>query len=202
MTSEIINEQLQRIKEKIPLIQKYYHHNIFEPPLSEVEVLAYEKAHHIRLPEDYRKFITTIASAGEKPFYGLYDIIKPKPEYEMNSIPEKPFPYTIDAPLLIYQIDDDTYEMLMEEENDEICRGHLVLCQEGCGMTNILVVNSGDETTYGTMWFFDLSNDFGIAPIFKPGTKEPMHFLDWIEYWIDFTLQADDDDDFGFIELT
>lgn len=71
----------------------------------------------------------------------------------MNSIPEKPFPYTIDAPLLIYQIDDDTYEMLMEEENDEICRGYLVLCQEGCGMTNILVVNSGDETTYGTMWF-------------------------------------------------
>lgn len=202
MTSENMQEQLKRIKEKVPQIQEYYHHDIFEPPLSEAEVIAYENTHNIKLPEDYRMFITTIARAGEKPFYGLYDLIKPKPDYEITSIPEKPFPYTIDSPLFIYQIDDETYDRLMEEENDEICRGYLVLSQEGCGMTNILIVNSEDEATYGTMWFFDLSNDFGIAPIFNPGTKDPMHFLDWIEYWIDFTLQADDDDYFGYIELT
>lgn len=63
MTSEIINEQLQRIKEKIPLIQKYYHHNIFEPPLSEVEV-SHMKKHII---SDCQKIIESLSQQLQVP---------------------------------------------------------------------------------------------------------------------------------------
>ncbi len=77
-----------------------------------------------------------------------------------------------------------------------------MLCTEGCGMESILVVNTEDEETYGTVWFYDLCNDFGIAPIFNPKNKKPMSFLDWLEYWVDQTLELAEDEYFSYIELT
>ena len=43
----------------------------WEPPFSEEEVAAFEAEKGIRLPADYRRFITTVAGAGSQPFYGL-----------------------------------------------------------------------------------------------------------------------------------
>ncbi len=40
-------------------------------PVSEEEVSAFEAEKGIRLPGDYRRFITTVASSGSQPFYGL-----------------------------------------------------------------------------------------------------------------------------------
>ena len=70
-------------------------------------------------------------------------------------------------------------------------------------MNCILIVNTDDTETYGTVWFDDLANDFGIAPILNQKTKKPMKFLDWFEYWLDRALKSpNDDDDFSFGELT
>ena len=46
---------------------------------------------------------------------------------------------------------------------------------------------SDDPDTYGTVWYFDLANDFGTAPMRDPNTGKPFHFLDWLEYWADRT---------------
>ncbi len=78
--------------------------------------------------------------------------------------------------------------------------GLLTLCTEGCGMDSVLVVNSEDPATYGTVWYLDLANDVGIIPMYDPKTKKPFHFLDWLEYWVDRTAELDNDKYFGFSE--
>lgn len=177
----------------------------WKPPISEIEVETFEKENGIKLPEDYRRFITTAVSSGTQPFYGLYGLTEKKPSYEFEPVVEKPFPYTIKNPLFISEMSDEEYEKYQksfsDEEND-FMQGYILLCTEGCGMESILIVNTDDKETYGTVWFFDLCNDFGIAPILNPQTKKPMRFLDWFEYWVDQTLELPDDEFFSYIELT
>ena len=69
-------------------------------------------------------------------------------------------------------------------------------------MYSILIVNSDDQDTYGTVWYFDLANDAGTFPLLNPVNKKPMDFLDWLEYYADRTLELEDEDFFGYAELT
>ena len=199
--------QIMEKMKKLPSKNPQFHCGKFppewKPPLSEKEVEDFEKAKGIKLPEDYRRFITTAVSSGTQPFYGLYGLTEKKPSYEFETIVEKPFPYTVKKPMFIVNMSDDEYLENFSDDGDErYIHGYILLSHEGCGMLSILIVNSEDEDTYGTVWFYDLANDFGIAPILNPETKKPMKFLDWFEYWVDRTLELSDDEYFSYIELT
>lgn len=174
----------------------------WKAPISEKEAAEFEREKGVKLPADYRRFITTTASAGTQPFYGLYGLLEPKPGYEFNPIVEKTFPYTLHNPLLIADLTDEEYNALYAEGAEEsYIWGFILLCHEGCGMESILVLNTEDEETYGTVWFYDLSNDFGIAPLLSPKNGKPMHFLDWLEYWVDRKMGMEEDDWFSFMEI-
>ena len=69
-------------------------------------------------------------------------------------------------------------------------------------MDSILIVNSEDPEVYGTVWFFDFANDFGTAPLRDAKTGKPFHFLDWLEYWVDFTISHKPSEYFSYGELT
>lgn len=164
---------------------------VWKAPMAEVDVAAFEQAHRISLPEDYRRFLTTIAAGGSQPFYGLL------PLGQEESAPEHPFPYTLDQfPYFLYM----TEEEMEKFDYDVIEDGWLPLCTEGCGMDSILVVNSRDPAVYGTVWYFDFANDFGMAPMRDKQTGQPFHFLDWLEYWVDRTAGLADDAYFSFAE--
>lgn len=199
-----IVEKMQKLPSKNPDFPCGEFPPKWKPPLSEKQVENFEKNNNIKLPEDYRKFITTVASSGTQPFYGLYSLTEKKPIYQPNSIINKPFPYTIKEPLFVFNMSDEEYkQFFINDEYDDInLQGYIVLCTEGCGMDSILIVNTEDRETYGTVWFFDLCNDFGIAPIFNPKNKKPMTFLDWFEYWLDQTLELPDEKFFSYISLT
>ena len=167
----------------------------WKKPLSEKQVSDYENKNNIKLPDDYRRFITTVASAGTQPFYGLISLLEQKHYDEVNV--SKPFPHKIDTPVNIFKLSDEEYKNLHKaDENDRINSdaGYILLCDEGCAMYNILIVNSHDEETYGTAWFYDLANDFGIFPIMNPKTNKPMHFLDWFEYWVDMVIEPPEEE--------
>lgn len=167
----------------------------WKPPVSEEEVAAFEAEKGIRLPEDYRRFITTVASAGSQPFYGLL------PLRQKETVVEKPFPYTPDNILYFLYMTEEEMDVFYDEDTPFTAdHGLLTLCTEGDGMDSVLVVNSEDPDTYGTVWYFDLANDCGIIPMRDKNTGKPFHFLDWLEYWADRTAGLGEKDYFSFSE--
>ena len=169
-------------------------------PLADKAVKEYELQNQITLPEDYRRFITTVASGGTQPFYGLY-CLGEGTQNELKAAVNKKFPYTIRKPLCVAELSDEEYDALFESEELEADAGYVPLCHEGCGMYSILIVNSDDEDTYGTVWFYDLCNDAGVYPLIDPVSRNTMSFLDWLEYYVDKTLGLNDSDYFSYGEL-
>lgn len=127
-------------------------------PLAETEVSAFEETHGVRLPEDYRLFLTAIGDGGAGPSYGLEtleaaarlrDLARPFPHTEAVSPP------IADRNTIEYDWDDDSFfdddedERRKEEEDDEEAPGVLELCHHGCGIFSYLVVTG---PTRGTMW--------------------------------------------------
>ena len=168
---------------------------VWEPPLSEEEVAAFEADKGIRLPDDYRRFITVYASAGKQPFGALY------PLYQEESAVENPFPYTLDQILYFLYMTEEEMDYFWDDDTPFTAdHGLLTLCDEGDGMKSVLVVNSEDANTYGTVWYFDLANDCGIVPMYNQETGKPFHFLDWLEYWADRTASLAYDEYFGYCE--
>lgn len=175
----------------------------WEKPFTEKRVADFEEKKGIKLPPDYRRFITTVASAGTQPFYGLYSLF----DNEVKEVEvEKPFITTVRKPLLLEELeelDDEEYDKIFEDPDCNVNCGFIPLCTEGCGMDSILVVNSEDEETYGTVWYYDFANDAGTLPLINPKNGKTMDFLDWLEYYADRTLSLElsNEDFFGYAEI-
>ncbi len=191
---EKIIKKMDRLSEKHPKFNCGAFPPKWDKPLSETTVANYEKENGIILPKDYRRFITSVAGSGTQPFYGLYSLIKNEITVAVN----QKFPYTVRKPLNVEELSDTAYNAFLEKETD---KGYVPLCHEGCGMYSILIVNTDDEETYGTVWYYDLSNDAGIFPLVNPINHKTMGFLDWLEYYADKTLELNDDDFFSYGEL-
>ena len=201
-----IDERISSVMEKMKLLSSKNPEDTcgeFPPkwskPLSEERVRKFELQFGIKLPEDYRRFITTIAKGGTQPFYGLVSIDELKKHNIRSDIHIK-FPYTVKTPVDLGKLSDEEYRKFFDDDQSD--SGFIELCDEGCAMFNILIVNSDDPETYGTVWFYDTANDFGIFPLIDPKSGKAMHFIDWLEYYVDRTLELADDDYFSYSELT
>ncbi len=170
-------------------------------PLKEETVADYERSRGVKLPEDYRRFITSAASGGDQPFYGLYGLTDTLPDYCPAVRVDKKFPCTVRKPFDIDGLTDGEYDFFFTDGEDAIDRGYVRLCHEGCGIYSILIVNSDDKDTYGTVWFYDLDTDYGAYPLINPKTGGAMGFLDWLEYYADRTAGLGDSDYFTYGEL-
>lgn len=197
----IIMNKMEQLSGKNPEFQCGEFPPKWSKPLDEKVVEKYEKDNGIVLPKDYRRFITTVAESGTQPFYGLYSLVGKLPGYERRADVDKKFLYTVRKPLDIAGISDEEYKAIYMTEELNVDTGYVLLCHEGCGMLSILIVNTDDEETYGTVWYYDLANDAGIYPLINPVTHKTMSFLDWLEYYVDKTLELDDSDYFSYGEL-
>lgn len=200
-----IMEKMERLSEKNPVYRCGEFPPKWKEPLSEEKVRDIENRYGIRLPEDYRRFITTVSKGGTQPFYGLRGIDelcrRDDGDDLIANVAEK-FQYTLKKPLDVSALSDEEYDRLYDINNNDVGMGFIELCHEGCGMFNILIVNAENKETYGTVWFFDLANDGGIFPLADPASGKAMRFLDWLEYYVDRTLELDDDKYFSYGELT
>ncbi len=161
-----------------------------EAPLSEKELSAFEAEKNLRLPEDYRRFLTTVARAGE----GVMELRDPT---RLSSFyqPEGPFEWLCAyPPRLTDSTTDEEYAALAM--NYRLTWGFLPLYADPAGGDCVLVVNSPDEDTQGTVWYYDFDHDFGAAPLLSPDTGRPVSFLDWLELWA-----AHPEEDFSFRKL-
>ena len=93
----------------------------WKPPLTEEEAAAFEAEKGIRLPEDYRRFITTVASSGSQPFYGLEPLIQKDCEVD------HPFPYTMDHILYFLYMTEEEMDAYYDDEDAPFAAGLLPL---------------------------------------------------------------------------
>lgn len=202
-----MEKQIERIKEKLAQLKNAdtklslfganTHEYTLNDVLSENDIKAFESKYGIKLPEEFAMFLTKVGNGGAGPFYGLeplQDTIYSDLDYknEENILdPSKPFPHTeywnMEFEPTVDEDDDEAYDEEFEAFAEEyyskdLISGALSICNYGCGLIIMLVVN-GEE--YGYLWVDDRGNDGGIAPSEELGNKDKIKFLDWYELWLD-----------------
>lgn len=205
-----MKEQLHRIQQKLAQAKEadknlevfgadthQYHLN---PPVSEAEVLAFEKKYGVQLPECYRAFMLTVGDAKAKksdfiagPYYGLYAF-----GTSLDSLLYEKIETYLKAPCNLYpdmtreEWDALTDPLLPSEEEDEedddkyfaerakVFGGLLPLGSQGCTYEHALVLN-------GKYAGRVVNVDLDLA---QPKFAFEANFLDWYERYLDEVISG------------
>ena len=212
-----MKEQLQRIQRKLSQAKAAdkdlevfgasshkYHLN---PPVSEAEVLAFEKKYGVSLPEDYRAFVQTIGDANAQkletiagPYYGLYafgtqvdDLLYEGSEIYLKAPCALSHDMTqeewesLSDPLLTNEEEEDEEEGYVIEVEDnyfaeraKVFGGLLPLGSQGCTYYHALVLN-------GKYAGRVVNVDLDLA---QPKFAFETNFLDWYERYLDEVISG------------
>jgi hypothetical protein len=203
-----IPDALRRLREADPPPQVFgagLHRFALNPRLPEAEVAAFERAHGIRLPEDYRRFLTEVGNGGAGPHYGLFPLgwhlamrsLEPWRAGDGSvGIPSQPFRHSRRWNRVAGKPDEDAvpaseYDAAMDEWQVAYfdCRlmdGAVPLANLGCGLSEWLVV-TGLEA--GTVWGDYRADETGICPL-GVGELARVGFAAWYLSWLDEALAA------------
>ena len=205
-----MKEQLHRIQQKLAQAKAadknlevfgadahQYHLN---PPISEAEVLAFEKKYGVQLPECYRAFMLTIGDAKAKksdfiagPYFGLYafgtsldSLLYEKTETYLKA------PCNLSPDMTQEEWDALTDPLLPSEEEEEedddkyfaerakVFGGLLPLGSQGCTYEHALVLN-------GKYAGRVVNVDLDLA---QPKFAFEANFLDWYERYLDEVISG------------
>jgi hypothetical protein len=173
-------------------------------PLSPSELADAEEQFGVRLPEEYRGFLTEVGAGGAGPFYGVFPLVRVDGVWswtgdggDLTAVNRLAEPFTgapvdpgVLAALLAEEPNEEgdpdpdaDYDALYEEWNEKVVEalwhpdrtvGAICLCHEGCAYRNWLVVSGPDR---GTIWA-DPRTDFqDLGPT---GISFGTWYLDWL----------------------
>ena len=205
-----MKEQLLRIQQKLAQAKEadknlevfgadahQYHLN---PPVSEAEVLAFEKKYGVQLPECYRAFMLTVGDAKAKkldfiagPYFGLYafgtsvdELLYEKIETYLkapcNLSPDMTQEEweTLSDPLLFSEEEEEEDEDKYFAERAKVFGGLLPLGTQGCTYEHALVLN-------GKYAGRVVNVDLDLA---QPKFAFEANFLDWYERYLDEVISG------------
>ena len=205
-----MKEQLLRIQQKLAQAKEadknlevfgadahQYHLN---PPVSEAEVLAFEKKYGVQLPECYRAFMLTIGDAKAKksdfiagPYFGLYafgtsvdSLLYEKIETYLkapcNLSPDMTQEEweTLSDPLLFSEEEEEEDEDKYFAERAKVFGGLLPLGTQGCTYEHALVLN-------GKYAGRVVNVDLDLA---QPKFAFEANFLDWYERYLNEVISG------------
>ena len=205
-----MKEQLLRIQQKLAQAKEadknlevfgadahQYHLN---PPVSEAEVLAFEKKYGVQLPECYRAFMLTIGDAKAKksdfiagPYFGLYafgtsvdSLLYEKIETYLkapcNLSPDMTQEEweTLSDPLLPSEEEEEDDDDKYFAERAKVFGGLLPLGSQGCTYEHALVLN-------GKYAGRVVNVDLDLA---QPKFAFEANFLDWYERYLDEVISG------------
>lgn len=141
------------------------------PALSEDDVAAFEQQYGMRLPEEFRRFVTRVGHDGYGPSYGLLPITRwvTGPARPGGTFPIRP--------------DVDIPEPLMPGHRDpgDFYPGAIAVVYGGCSDYTLLVVAGP-----GRGRLVEVNAERHFAPYFHADAG----FLSWYERWLDFVLSG------------
>ncbi|MBN8422178.1 MAG: SMI1/KNR4 family protein [Verrucomicrobia bacterium] len=168
--------------------------------MTEAEVLEFERAHAVRLPEEYRAFLMCVGRGGAGPGYGLFDLGECDEGFDFRAWHEGdgfvgalrlPFPHSAawndmrgmpeDA---LSETDAAAYEVqraAFEEGYFAPLDGAIPICHLGCALRQWLIV-SGPEA--GHVWEDRRADYEGLVPLQTPA-GERAGFYAWYRGWLD-----------------
>jgi SMI1 / KNR4 family (SUKH-1) len=179
-----VRESLQRLcAVKMDIFGAIGHRFLLNPTLTEADVSAFEQRHKVRLPADYRHFITAIGNGGAGPYYGVFPLgrwdgvgcgLETWQEADgLIGILSEPFLLTDKwndlqgkPPDELLQTDEQEYEKQYDEFerrywHSSLVNGAIPICHEGCAL-RIWLVLTGRQT--GRLWLVEqCSRSFSIA---------------------------------------
>jgi hypothetical protein len=173
----------------------------FNPPLSETEVVAFERKHNVSLPEDYRQFLTCVGNGGAGPFYGIFPLQKMDGPFgfhdwqeddEIVGVLSRPFQLEEEwndlsalPPIDLIHRDRSEYDRKMEEFdsiywNTSLVNGAVPICHEGCALRIWLVITGSQK---GNLWEDRRSENGGLNPL-RLSDGSPATFASWYDEWM------------------
>ena len=213
-----MKEQLHRIQQKLAeakaadkdleVFGASSHKYHLNPPVSEAEVLAFEKKYGVSLPEDYRAFVQTIGDAKAQkldtmagPYYGLYAF-----GTQVNDLVYNQTETYLKAPCALSpDMTQEEWESLSdplltdEEEEDEEEEGYVIEVEdnyiEECGKVfgGLLPLGSQGCTYYHALVLNGkyagriVNVDLDLA---QPKFAFETNFLDWYERYLDEVISG------------
>ncbi|WP_101257338.1 SMI1/KNR4 family protein [Streptomyces barkulensis] len=181
-----------------------------EEPLREDELAEVEAQLGVRLPEEYRTFLTCVGAGGAGPAYGLFPVRRVQGRWcwegdgadlaDLSGLarpfPEQgPDPEIVEA-LLAERPEEEDFEEIEEFDDafeawderwgavmfaPERTAGAIVICHLGCALRQWLVV-SGEHR--GTVWSDERADDADLAPLLG-ADGQPVTFARWYLDWLE-----------------
>ncbi|MGW2594671.1 SMI1/KNR4 family protein [Streptomyces sp. NPDC001515] len=182
---------------------------VLEDPLTHEELAELEAQTGVRLPDDYRSFLTSVAAGGAGPAYGLFPARRAQGRWRWEgdgayladlSLLARPFPdrgpdpEILDA-LLAERPEEEDFEEIEDFDDameawderweplmfaPERTAGALVICHLGCAQREWLIVSG---THRGTVWSDCRVDDRDLVPLLDPAGR-PLTFAGWYTGWL------------------
>ncbi|MEU2119452.1 SMI1/KNR4 family protein [Streptomyces sp. NPDC016459] len=167
-----MDDQIARIRAKLtalPAAEKA----TLGGPVSEKRITEFENGHGIRLPEQFRQFLTRIGNGGYGPTYGLLPMEEwhPAADREGEGHLSTPFPVVPDLGI--------PESLALDDGPVDSYPGTITVVYRGCSDLTLLVV-----TGPGRGRLVEVNTDGFFCPRFHADSD----FLAWYERWLDFVL--------------
>jgi hypothetical protein len=180
------------------------------PPLSEAETLAFERAHNIALPNDFRQFLTSVGNGGAGPCYGIFPLGYADDSFDLSPWKDDGIVGDLSVPFLFTEEWNDLsgmpsvelhpavgpeeteYDRAMEAFEkvywrSELINGAIPICHEGCSLRIYLVVTG---TQAGYLWEDRRSEYGGIRPVLLADGSAST-FASWYDEWLNTCVTKD-----------
>lgn len=182
---------------------------VLEEPLTDDGLAELEAQVGVRLPDDYRSFLTIVGAGGAGPAYGLFPVRRVQGRWRWEgdgadladlSMLARPFPdhgpdpEDLDALLAVRPEEGDFDEI--EDFDDAIeawderwealmfaperTAGAIVISHLGCAQREWLIISG---TYRGTVWSDCRADDADLVPLLGQGGK-PVTFTHWYINWL------------------
>lgn len=147
-------------------------------PLPEDAVAAFEAQHAIRLPEDYRAFLTIAGDGGTGPYYGVTRLADWGEWFEEQVT--NPAFLSTPCPMVYKQVVSPTWKESLPGDWEQWGCGSLHLCSLGCTYSARLIVNGASR---GRVVYLDANNGDS-----RPYFVRDLNFVAWYERWLDLFI--------------